>query len=101
MWGETVDIIATYETAVTDNFAAIRKEAVRLAGLELLKDTREIGANNRGPVVDIYLRNANALEKDTAPTIEGKAWCGMFIYYCYSQAAKSFGKILPFHSGNL
>ncbi len=101
MWDQTEDEYASYETEPTDYYGAIREEAVKIAEQELLKDTREIGANNRGPVVDVYLRNANALGKDVDPSIAGKGWCGMFVYYCYSEAAKKFGMSLPFHSGNL
>ncbi len=101
MWDQTEDANASYETEPTDYYGAIREEAVRIAEQELLKDTRETGANNRGSVIDIYLRNANALKKDTDPSVKGKGWCGMFVYYCYSQAAKKFGMSLPFKSGHL
>jgi hypothetical protein len=96
MWEEEEEANST-----PNNLDAVRREAVRIAELEALKDTREIGANNRGPIVDIYLKNAHALKSDTPGNVKGKGWCGMFIYYCYSQAAQALGRSLPFSSGNL
>lgn len=84
-----------------DEFEEVRKRAVEIALIEATKDTKEVGAKNRGDQIDIYLRNANALKKDAAADKAGLGWCGMFIYYCYSQAAKQVGKILPFKADNL
>ncbi len=74
---------------------------MEIALVEAKKDTVEVGAQNRGEWIDVYLRNANALRKDAPADKTGLPWCGMFIYYCYSQAAKQLGKILPFRAEDL
>ena len=84
-----------------DEFEEVRKRAVEIAKYEATLNTKEVGAKNRGERIDVYLRNANALRHDAADDKEGLGWCGMFIYYCYSQAANQLGKILPFQGGNL
>lgn len=81
-----------------DEFEALRKKAVEIALEEVKKNTVEVGAQNRGERIDVYLRNANALSHSAAADKTGLPWCGMFIYYCYSQAAKQLGKILPFRA---
>lgn len=86
---------------MADDFEEVRKKAVEIALIEAKKDTKEVGAKNRGGQIDVYLRNANALKKDAANDKAGLGWCGMFIYYCYSQASNQAGKVLPFKSGNL
>lgn len=82
-------------------FDDVRQKAVEVALFEATLDTKEVGANNRGPRIDLYLRNAHALKKDAAPDKKGLGWCGMFVYYCYSQAAAQLGRILPFKADNL
>ncbi len=84
-----------------DEFEDVRKKAVEIALIEAKKDTKEVGASNRGERIDVYLRNANALRKDSPSDKAGLPWCGMFIYYCYSQAAKKLGKTLPFRAESL
>lgn len=84
-----------------DEFEEVRKKAVEIALDEVKKNTKEVGAPNRGERIDVYLRNANALRKDAPADKAGLPWCGMFIYYCYSQAAKQLGKILPFRAEDL
>ena len=84
-----------------DEFEVVRKKAVEIALAEAKKNTVEVGAQNRGERIDVYLRNANALNQGAAADKAGLPWCGMFIYYCYSQAAKQLGKILPFRAENL
>jgi hypothetical protein len=86
---------------MADEFEEVRKKAVEIALVEATKDTREVGAKNRGERIDVYLRRANALKKSAPDDKEGLGWCGMFIYFCYSEAANQAGKILPFSSGNL
>jgi hypothetical protein len=86
---------------MSDEFTEVRKKAVEIALVEATKDTKEVGAKNRGERIDVYLRNANALKKSAAADQIGLGWCGMFIFYCYKQAANQLGKILPFKSGNL
>lgn len=86
---------------MSEQYEAVRKRAVEIAIIEAGKNTQEVGAKNRGERIDVYLRNANALRKDAAADQEGLGWCGMFIYYCYSQAASQLGMILPFTAGPL
>ena len=84
-----------------DEFEEVRRRAVEIALDEAKKDTKEVGAPNRGERIDVYLRNANALRKDAPADKAGLPWCGMFIYFCYSKAAKQLGKILPFRAETL
>jgi len=84
-----------------DEFEDVRKKAVEIALEEAKKNTVEVGAPNRGERIDVYLRNANALRKDAPSDKAGLPWCGMFIYYCYSKAAKQLGKVLPFRAEDL
>jgi hypothetical protein len=84
-----------------DEFEEVRKKAVEIALEEAKKNTVEVGAQNRGERIDVYLRNANALRKDAPADKTGLAWCGMFIYYCYSKAAKQLSKTLPFRAEDL
>jgi hypothetical protein len=81
-----------------DEFEDVRKKAVEIALEEAKKNTVEVGAQNRGERIDVYLRNAHALSKNAPADQAGLAWCGMFIYYCYSKATKQLGKILPFRA---
>jgi hypothetical protein len=78
-----------------DDFQEVRELAVEIALLETAKHVKEVGGQNRGPEIDVYLKNANA------PLDKEYGWCGMFVYYCYTQAANMRGKVLPFKGGNL
>lgn len=78
-----------------DPFEEVRKKAVEIALVEATKDTREVGTKNRGKRIDVYLRNAHALRKSAPDDKPGKGWCGMFIYFCYDEAANQLGKTLP------
>jgi hypothetical protein len=80
---------------MSDDFQEVRALAVEIALTEAAKHVKETGGQNRGPEIDVYLKNANA------PLDKNYGWCGMFIYYCYSQAANRRGKVLPFRGGNL
>lgn len=78
---------------MSDEMWPVRTRAVEIALAEALEDTREVGENNRGERIDVYLQNAGQLPKrEDKP---GLGWCGMFIYFCYSQAALELGKTLP------
>ncbi len=81
---------------MSTQYDEVRKRAVDIAIVEAGKNTKEVGAKNRGERIDVYLRNANALRKDAPDDKAGLGWCGMFIYYCYSQAANQLGVVLPF-----
>ena len=52
--------------------------------------------DNRSPQVDKYLENAGHLPKN--PNQAGSPWCGMFVYYCYTQAARGAGRPNPLDS---
>ncbi|MEP6923940.1 MAG: hypothetical protein ABI954_05725 [Pyrinomonadaceae bacterium] len=80
---------------MSDEFNPVRSKAVEIALVEAAKHVKESGGQNRGPEIDVYLKNAHA------PLEKHYGWCGMFIYYCYSQAANRCGRILPFSAGNL
>lgn len=86
-------------------FDELRNIAVTVAGSELGRHVREIGMQNRGPRVDVYLRTANVSQATMNSTSEqgtlDRRWCGMFIYFCYVQAANRLNKTLPFNSGVL
>lgn len=51
-------------------------------------DTSEV-IDNRSPRIDEYARLAKLLPSD--PSAVGKEWCGMFVYWCYNQAALESG----------
>lgn len=76
--------------AITDRYELLRNEAVNIALAEEKKKIKEVGAQNRGPEIDKYIRRAYA------PLSAGYNWCGFFIYWCYSEAKKKFGFPLPF-----
>jgi hypothetical protein len=84
-----------------DGYEEVRRKAVEIALLEAKQDTREVGVKNRGERVDMYLRAAGALTSKSPADKAGLGWCGMFIYYCYEQAASKVGKTLPFTKWNL
>lgn len=76
--------------AEIDSYEAVREEAVKIALKEKAKNIREVGAENRGPEIDKYIKRAYA------PLSKGYNWCGFFIYWCYSEASRKFGYRLPF-----
>jgi hypothetical protein len=80
---------------MADEFWEVRRKAVEVALVEATKDTKEVGAKNRGERIDVYLRHANALGRSAPADKPGLGWCGMFLYYCYDEAAKQLGKTLP------
>lgn len=80
---------------MSEHYSDVRRLAVDMALIEVAKHVKEVGGQNRGPEIDKYLKNAYA------PLDKGYGWCGMFVYYCYSQAANMVGKTLPFTSGKL
>lgn len=81
-------------------FDELRTLAVEIAGTELGRHVREIGMQNRGPRVDVYLRTAgvsqSTMNDPTQAGTEARRWCGMFIYFCYLQASNRLNKPLPF-----
>jgi hypothetical protein len=95
MIGSTILAVNTLIHIMFDPFEDVRKKAVEIALDEATKDTREVGTKNRGERVDVYLRNAGALRKNAPDDKKGLGWCGMFIYFCYDEAANQLGKTLP------
>jgi hypothetical protein len=76
-------------------YASVRSIAASNAVQEVGMNIREIGGENRGPRVDIFSRTATVgVSRD--PSVPSRDWCGMFIYYCYRQAAHFCGMHLPF-----
>lgn len=79
----------------------VRKKAVEIAIYESTKDTKEVGAKNRGERIDEYLRCANMIHSWTPADKAAGGWCGAFVYYCYYHAAKELAKSLPFTPDNI
>ena len=78
----------------------LRAKAVEIALAEQKKQVAEVGMENRGPVVDKYLIAAGVpqktMENDTDQGAKDRQWCGMFVYWCYLEAAKQLKLALPF-----
>ena len=68
-------------------------KAAQIAIAESKRNDIDEVTDNRGPRIDQYLDNAGFLPKD--PTEIGKAWCGMFVYWCYRQVAKELNVLNP------
>ncbi|HVE55550.1 MAG TPA: hypothetical protein VNB22_01900 [Pyrinomonadaceae bacterium] len=83
---------------MSEQFAAVRALAVTYAFQELGKNVREIGQQDRGTRIDVYERAAGVGLREGMP---GRQWCGMFIYWCYRQAANHFNVALPFTGDDL
>lgn len=49
--------------------------------------------DNRSAMVDVYLSYAGRLPTD--PNQTGQRWCGMFVYWCYGQAAMRLNATNP------
>jgi hypothetical protein len=62
------------------------KKAAEIAISESKRTDTSERIDNRGPRIDKYLAHANHLPEDSNKA--GEAWCGIFVYWCYSQAAK-------------
>ncbi len=86
-------------------FDRLRELAVEHAQHELGRRVREIGMENRGPVIDEYLRTAGVSQATMNSTSQSAAdarmWCGMFVYYCHVQASRQLNKPLPFAGTDL
>ena len=86
-------------------FDEVRNLAVTNAQTELGRRPREIGMENRGPIIDVYLRNArvsqSVIDGTSQSAADSRMWCGMFIFYCYTLAAQHFGLTLPFRGTDL
>lgn len=80
---------------MSDYYEDVRKLAVEIALVEVKKHVREEGSENRGPEIDKYKKRAHS------PKSKAHGWCGMFVYWCYSEAANRVGKALPFRPESL
>lgn len=74
---------------MADYLADVRKLAVEVAIAEVAKGVKESDGPNRGPEIDKYFWRSNCRPET------GYNWCGMFVYYCYDEARKRLGKMLP------
>jgi hypothetical protein len=110
---------------MSDNFKSIRNMAVNVAVEEW---NSNVGESNQYPaIIDLHLANGQSLENrgervdeylrtagvsvftmnhpDTADHSyrDDRQWCGMFVYYCYSEAARRCGRFgaLPFNGSDL
>lgn len=90
---------------MSEEFDELRTLAVEIATGELGRHVREIGMQNRGPRVDVYLREAGVgegtMNDDSLQGERARMWCGMFVYWCYSEASKRLNKPLPFKGVDL
>lgn len=79
-------------------FDQVRARAADIANVERERFVAEVRMQNRGPVVDIYLRAAgvgdSTFNSSSERGAQDRMWCGMFVYYCYLRAAG--GLQLPF-----
>lgn len=80
---------------MSDKFADVRILAVSIALDEVGKNVREDTAGNRGTHIDKYLKRANS------PLDAGHNWCGMFVNWCFVEAANRCGKVFPISSGKM
>lgn len=86
---------------MSEKYEQLRKLAVDIAKVEVKKKVKETTAENRSPIIDKYIQRAGGKADKDDPTKKGSEWCGMFVYYCYSEAANRLGMTLPFRAGNL
>jgi hypothetical protein len=80
---------------MSDYYADVRVIAVSIAMQEVAKDVREDIAGNRGTHIDKYLKRASS------PLEAGHNWCGMFVNWCFTEAAKLCSKTFPIGSGTM
>ena len=83
-------------------FDALRSLAAANASTESGRSVREVGMQNRGPIIDRYLRAGGVspatLNDPSASGADSRMWCGYFVYYCYLQASQNHSQPLPFTS---
>lgn len=70
--------------------ALIRLRALEIALAEAKRGVHEVGGNNRGPRIRMYLRNVGLGE--------GYAWCDAFVSWCLHVAA---GRHIPVESAGV
>ena len=75
---------------MSEEYDDVRTIAVEIALEEVKKHVKEEGTENYGPEIAKYKKAAHSA-KD-----KEQGWCGMFVYWCYLQAANRVGKTLPF-----
>lgn len=69
----------------------LRETALRFALRQAVAGVHEVGGNNHGPQVKLYLAEVGLPE--------GYSWCDAFVSWCFHQAAG--GKKLPFESAGV
>jgi hypothetical protein len=72
----------------------MREKAVGVAVSEMRQNVREVGSEDRGPFIDRYATNARS-GLSLREGVAGREWCGMFIFWCYTEAARSCSVRLP------
>ena len=75
---------------MSEHYDDVRSLAVEIALVEVKKHIKEVGGENQGPEIDKYKKAAHCKTDST------KGWCGMFVHWCYKEAANRCGKVLPF-----
>lgn len=74
---------------------SLTTEAATIAKGEAARSDEGYRGNidNRSDMVDMYLRNAGMLPDN--PDTPGPAWCGIFVYWCYTEAARRASQANP------
>jgi hypothetical protein len=80
---------------MSSNFADVRTLAVSIALEEVAKKVVEDTGPNRGTHIDKYIKRANS------PLDAAHNWCGMFVNWCFTEAANRCGKIFPISGGTM
>lgn len=75
---------------MSQKYEQLRYKAAAIAVQEESRNVREEGENNRGPRIDVYKLRAHS------PLSANHNWCGFFVYYCLSEAARWYNQPLPF-----
>lgn len=75
---------------MSEHYDDVRSLAVEIALMEVAKHVKEEGGENQGPEIAKYKKAAHCKTTSTL------GWCGMFVHWCYKEAANQVGKTLPF-----
>lgn len=99
---------------MSETYTRMRTRAVEIAVQQLGRHVREtnnhlhdvtVPLENRGPVVDEYLRlggvGTGTMNATGSRAADDRQWCGMFVYYCYYTAGQQLGVPLPFQNTDL
>ena len=80
---------------MVDFYEDVRRIAVEIALVEVKKHVKEEGTKNYGPEIAKYKKAAHS------PKEKEHGWCGMFVHWCYKEAANRVGVCLPFRPESL